>query len=60
MNLKRVLKITLLIIILIKEIRSATENRVTISQKRLTELEEFKKEYRNLVNELHFKYDDSL
>ncbi|AAX90742.1 TPA: hypothetical protein PI361_002293 [Staphylococcus aureus] len=60
MELLKYAKITLLIVILAEEIKSVAEKRVTISQIHFRELNEFKKEYRKLINSIHFKTDDSL
>ncbi|HDT6171984.1 TPA: hypothetical protein QF099_002716 [Staphylococcus aureus] len=60
MELLKYAKITLLIVILAEEIKSVAEKRVTISRIHFRELNEFKKEYRKLINSIHFKTDDSL
>ncbi|MEM5397306.1 hypothetical protein V2L60_09020 [Staphylococcus gallinarum] len=57
MNLKQALKITLLIVILVEEIKSVWK--VSLSKRELYELHEFKKEYRRLINSIHFKNDDN-
>lgn len=58
MNLKQALKITLLIVILAEEIKSV--GKAKISKRELYELNGYKKEYRGLVNSIHFKTDDNL
>ncbi|CDR64895.1 TPA: hypothetical protein ACGIYZ_002098 [Staphylococcus argenteus] len=60
MELLKYAKITLLIVILVEEIKRVAEKRVTISRIHFRELKEFKKEYRKLINSIHFKTDDSL
>lgn len=54
----KLIKITLLIIILVEEIRSVNLQLVNIN--RLIELEKFEEEYNKLVNYLHPKIDDTL
>ncbi|MFO3691810.1 hypothetical protein [Staphylococcus felis] len=56
MQLFKYAKIALLIIILAEEIRNARKYSM-ISKIELASLKKFKKEYRNLINELHFKND---
>ncbi|ANQ81943.1 TPA: hypothetical protein RJJ83_002247 [Staphylococcus pseudintermedius] len=54
MKLLKYTKIALLIIFLAEEIRN-TRKYTMISKIELASLKNFKKEYRNLINELHFK-----
>ncbi|PCF80149.1 hypothetical protein B4W74_00400 [Staphylococcus intermedius] len=56
MKLLKYTKIALLIIILAEEIRNARKYSM-ISEIELASLKKFKKEYRNLINEIHFKND---
>ncbi|EGQ0303381.1 hypothetical protein EOQ17_12565 [Staphylococcus pseudintermedius] len=54
MKLLKYTKIALLIIFLAEEIRN-TRKYTMISKIELASLKNFKKEYKNLINELHFK-----
>ncbi|EGQ3935385.1 hypothetical protein I0616_002602 [Staphylococcus pseudintermedius] len=54
MKLLKYTKIALLIIFLVEEIKN-TRKYTMISKIELASLKNFKKEYRNLINELHFK-----
>lgn len=54
MKLLKYTKIALLIISLAEEIRN-TRKYTMISKIELASLKNFKKEYKNLINELHFK-----
>ncbi|HHU6749866.1 TPA: hypothetical protein ACUI23_000539 [Staphylococcus pseudintermedius] len=54
----QIIKIALLIVILAEEIRNARKYTM-ISKIKLMSLKRFKKEYRNLINELHFKNGDT-
>ncbi|HEC2242190.1 TPA: hypothetical protein R1960_002387 [Staphylococcus delphini] len=56
MKLLKYTKIAFLIVVLAEEIRNA-RNYTMISKIELASLKNFKKEYRNLINELHFKND---
>lgn len=58
MSKLKLIKITLLIIILAEEIRST--NYQLINFNRLIELEKFEEEYNKLVDYLHPKIDDTL
>ncbi|PCF64542.1 hypothetical protein [Staphylococcus intermedius] len=56
MKLLKYTKIALLIVVLVEEIRNARKYSM-ISEIELASLKKFKKEYRNLINEIHFKND---
>lgn len=56
MNKLQLIKIALLTALLVEEVRNAKKYTM-ISKIELASLKNFKKEYRNLINELHFKND---